>query len=100
MAEYFSTRPIPRNVWLGVTVENQAVKYRIDILRTLNAPIRFLSCEPLLEDLGEMNLQGIHQVIVGGEDAHPNKVRQMKKEWVLSIKKQVEKQGALFFFKQ
>lgn len=98
MAEYFSTRSIPSNVWVGVTVEDKSVKYRIDILRTLNAPIRFLSCEPLLEHLYELNLTGIHWVIVGGENAY--NARPMKEEWVLSIKLQADKQGALFFFKQ
>jgi Bacteriophage protein gp37 len=78
MAEYFSTRAIPSNVWLGVTVENESVKYRIDILRTLDAPIRFLSCEPLIGDLGELNLDNIDFVIVGGENS--DKARPMKEE--------------------
>ena len=102
MAEYFSKRPIPKNAWLGVTVEDNSVKHRIDVLRTLNASIRFLSCEPVLEDL-ELNLQGIDWVIVGGEhgpDENPALARPMKKEWALSIKEQTEKQGALFHFKQ
>jgi len=59
MAEYFETRPIPTNVWLGVTVEDGSVKYRIDILRPLKASIKFLSVEPLVGDLGELNLKGI-----------------------------------------
>lgn len=98
MAEYFTGREIPRNVWLGATVENQAVKGRIDYFRNLGAPVRFLSCEPLLEDLGELDLTGIDWVIVGGESG--NKARPMKEDWVLSIKEQTEKQGAVFFFKQ
>ena len=98
MAEYFATRAIPANVWLGVSVEVPSVKYRIECLRNLNAPIRFLSCEPLVEDLGELDLTNIDWVIVGGE--HANNARPMKEEWVLSIKEQAEKQGALFFFKQ
>ena len=98
MAEYFAVRQIPKNVWLGTTVENQAVKGRIDSLRDLDAPVRFLSCEPLLEDLGELNLTGIDWVIVGGESG--GKARPMKETWVLSIKEQVEKQGVAFFFKQ
>ena len=71
MAEYFSTRKIPQNAWLGVTVEAQSSKNRIDCLRQLAAPIRFLSCEPLLEDLGELNLQNIDWVIVGGKRHQP-----------------------------
>lgn len=98
MAEYFATREIPQNAWLGVTVEAQTSKNRIDILRTLAAPIRFLSCEPLLEDLGSLNLDNIDWVIVGGESG-PS-ARPMKEGWVLSIKEQTDKQNSAFFFKQ
>lgn len=98
MAEYFQNREIPKNAWLGVTVEAQSSKKRIDILRTLNAPILFLSCEPLIEDLGILNLDNIDWVIVGGESGL--KARPMKEEWVLSIKEQSEQQGSAFFFKQ
>lgn len=98
MAEYFAGRKIPGNVWLGTTVENQAVKGRIDSLRGLDAPVRFLSCEPLLEDFGELDLTGIDWVIVGGESG--SKARPMKEKWVLSIREQVERQGVAFFFKQ
>lgn len=98
MAEYFAIRAIPANVWLGVTVEVPSVKYRIECLRNLNAPIKFLSCEPLVEDLGKLDLTNIDWVIVGGE--HAVNARAMKEEWVLSIKEQADKQGALFFFKQ
>lgn len=98
MNEYFSAREIPANVWLGVTVECAAVKDRIDFLRTLDATVRFLSCEPLIEDLGILNLQNIDWVIVGGESGH--KARPMKEKWAISIKEQAEKQGAAFFFKQ
>ena len=98
MAEYFSDKIIPKNAWLGVTVDIACSKSRIDFLRNLNAPIKFLSCEPLLEDLGDMNLDGIDWVIVGGESGA--KARPMKEEWVQSIKVQTEKQGSAFFFKQ
>lgn len=98
MAEYFATREVPKNVWLGVTVECQSTRYRIDYLRRIPARVRFLSCEPLLEDLGELNLSSIDWVIVGGESGH--KARPMKEEWVLNIKQQVENHGAAFFFKQ
>lgn len=64
----------------------------------LNAPIRFLSCEPLLEDLGKLNLKNIDWVIVGGESEA--KARPMKEEWLLSIKEQAENQNSAFFFKQ
>jgi len=98
MAEYFQTREIPQNVWLGVTVECVASKSRIDDLRSLNATVKFLSCEPLIEDLGMLNLEGIDWVIVGGESGPL--ARPMKPEWAVSIKDQVERQGAAFFFKQ
>ncbi len=98
MAEYFTTRDIPQNVWLGVTVECTSSKIRIDNLRVLNATVKFLSCEPLIEDLGELDLQGIDWVIVGGESG--TLARPMKPEWVVNIKEQVERQGAAFFFKQ
>lgn len=99
MRDYFNTRIVPDNVWLGVTAEN--VKdglIRIDHLREVNAKIRFLSCEPLLEDLGKVDFTNIHWVIVGGESG-PN-ARPMQKKWVASLKKQCEKQGVAFFFKQ
>jgi len=98
MAEYFSTRPVPQNAWLGVSVENAQTKQRIDRLRTINAGVRFLSCEPLLGDLGKLDLTGIDWVIIGGESGV--KARPMKKEWVMSVKEQTEKQGSAFFFKQ
>lgn len=98
MSEYFATRDIPSNVWLGVTVEAESSKYRIDYLRNLRATVKFLSCEPLLEDLGELNLEGIDWVIVGGESGP--RARPMKEEWALKIRTQVEKQHGSFFFKQ
>lgn len=98
MMDYFMTRDIPKNVWLGVTVEAQSSKGRIDCLRMLDAPIRFLSCEPLIEDLGELDLTNINWVIVGGESGP--QARPMKRAWIDSIQEQTEKQGCLFFFKQ
>jgi protein gp37 len=98
MAEYFQTHSICPNVWLGVTVETQSSKKRIDILRNLEASIRFLSCEPLLECLGELYLDNIDWVIVGGESGVS--ARPMREEWILSIKKQAEQQDTAFFFKQ
>lgn len=98
MLEYFKKREIPHNVWLGVTVECQTSKGRIDDLRKMDATVRFLSCEPLLENLGTINLDGIDWVIVGGESG--SKARPMMLKWVVNIKEQVEQQGAAFFFKQ
>lgn len=99
MADFFFRYPVPHNVWLGVTVEDQKSKERIDVLRKLaGAPIRFLSCEPLLEDLGKLDLTNIDWVIVGGESGP--RARPMQETWVLSIKEQTETQGSTFFFKQ
>jgi len=99
MARYFKTRPAPTNAWLGVSVENckQGVP-RINHLRKVPAHIRFLSVEPLLEDVGELDLTNIHWVIVGGESGP--KARPMKQEWADSVREQCEEQGVAFFFKQ
>jgi protein gp37 len=87
------------HIWLGVSVEDRDYGLpRIEELRDTPAAIRFLSIEPLLEDLGELDLEGIHWVIVGGESG-PG-ARPMKKEWVLSIRNQCRRARVPFFFKQ
>ena len=99
MHEYLSNREIPKNVWLGVTVENKFDGIpRIDKLRSLNASVLFLSVEPLLEDLGEIDLTNINWVIVGGESG--NQARPMDKSWVENVKKQCDANDVAFFFKQ
>lgn len=99
MNKYLVKRKIPENIWLGVTVENKNEGMsRIDKLRDLKAKVRFLSVEPLLEDLGKINLKNIDWVIVGGESGP--KARPMEKEWVINIKDQCEKNNIAFFFKQ
>ena len=99
MYTYFKNRSLPNNVWLGVTVDNKTSGLpRIDKLRNLNASIKFLSIEPLLENLGKIDLTGIDWVIVGGESG--SKARPMKEEWVLNIKNQCKEQNVAFFFKQ
>jgi protein gp37 len=99
MAEFCRGVTVPSNVWLGVSVENR--KYglpRIPVLRRVNVEVRFLSIEPLLEDLGRFDLTGVQWVIVGGESGH--KARPMKLEWVDGIKRQCDAAGVAFFFKQ
>ena len=87
------------HIWWGVSVEDRAHGLiRIDHLREAPAAVRFLSIEPLLEDLGEINLEGIHWVIVGGESG-PG-ARPMQKEWVLSLRDQCDRAHVPFFFKQ
>ncbi len=99
LASYFRPRTVPSNAWIGVTVEDKLSGLaRIDCLRKVEARIRFLSIEPLLEDLGKLNLDGIHWVIVGGESGP--KARPMKVEWVENIRQQCEAQKVQFFFKQ
>jgi len=87
------------NIWIGVSVEDRRFGLpRIPLLRTVRSPIRFLSVEPLLEDLGRLDLSRIDWVIVGGESG-PG-ARPMKREWVLSIRDQCDEFGVPFFFKQ
>lgn len=86
------------NIWMGVSVENKDVQYRIDHLRKTNAKIKFLSIEPLLGPLYELNLQNIDWVIVGGESGH--NPRPMKQEWVIDIRDQCKSSHVAFFFKQ
>lgn len=89
--------PLP-NWWLGVSVEDCERKARIDHLRKCPAAIRFLSCEPLLEDLGELDPSGIHWVIVGGESG-PG-ARLCRLSWIDSIVQQAKEQGSSVFVKQ
>jgi len=99
MFDYFQSRRVPENIWLGVSVEDKKHGVpRIDKLRSIDATIKFLSVEPLLEDIGKINLTGIDWVIVGGESGA--KARPMKKEWALNVKRQCEEQDVAFFFKQ
>jgi protein gp37 len=87
------------HIWWGVSVEDRAHGLpRVEHLRHAPAMVRFLSVEPLLEDLGEVNLEGIHWMIVGGESGHG--ARPMHKEWVLSLRDQCARAGVAFFFKQ
>ena len=90
--------PWNKNIWMGVTVESAAYKKRIDSLRITGAHIKFLSLEPLLEDLGSLDLENIDWVIVGGESG-PG-ARPIKPEWVRNIKDQCRLQNVPFFFKQ
>ena len=99
MATFFKDYVPPKNAWLGVTVEDRKHGVpRLDWLRQVPAHIRFASVEPLLEDLGTLNLKNIHWVIVGGESGP--KARPMQQEWVLNIKRQCDEQRSAFFFKQ
>jgi protein gp37 len=99
MAAFFRNRKVPDNAWLGVSVEDRRHGVpRIASLRQVDAQIRFLSIEPMLSDVGSLDLTDIHWVIVGGESGP--KARPMKLEWVENVRQQCEAQGAQFFFKQ
>jgi protein gp37 len=86
------------NIWMGVSIENSSVLYRIDDLRLVPAKVRFLSCEPLIGPLDGLNLDGVHWVIVGGESG-PG-ARLMPEAWVEQIRLQCEQEEVAFFFKQ
>ena len=99
LPQFFASRVCPDNVWLGVSVEDR--KYgvpRIAQLRKVKAAVRFLSVEPLLEDVGKLNLRSIHWVIVGGESGA--KARPMEESWAQNVRAQAIAQGVPFFFKQ
>ena len=98
LPKYFADRTCPDNCWLGVSVEDRRRLARIEPLRQVAAKVRFLSVEPLLEDLGEVDLTGIHWVIVGGESG--NQARPMKQEWAERVMRQCKAAGVAFFFKQ
>ncbi|RLA52955.1 MAG: hypothetical protein DRR42_06175 [Gammaproteobacteria bacterium] len=99
MAAYFQDRLVPDNAWLGVSVEDR--KYglqRIPFLQSIQAKTRFLSVEPLLEDLGAFDLKGIQWVIVGGESGV--KARPMEESWATNVRDQCLDADVDFFFKQ
>lgn len=98
MAKLASLLPWPSNVWMGVTVENTDLAFRIDDLRTVPAAVRFLSLEPLLSAMPGLDLKGIDWVIVGGESG-PG-ARPMEPAWALDVLRQCRRSGVPFFFKQ
>lgn len=87
-----------KNIWMGVSVEDERVIERINFLRETNAYIKFLSCEPLIGPLQNINLENINWVIVGGESGR--KARPIKESWIWDIRQQCAEQGVAFFFKQ
>lgn len=88
----------PNNVWMGVSVENERYTHRIDYLRNTDAKVKFISFEPLLGSVGDVNLKGINWAIVGGESG-PG-ARAMDPAWVIEIRDQCLKKNVSFFFKQ
>lgn len=88
----------PNNVWTGVTVESKSCIKRIDMLKQVKSTVRFLSCEPLLNDLGSLDLERINWVIVGGESGF--KARPMSAKWATNLRDQCLKFDIPYFFKQ
>lgn len=91
-------RVIPGHIWLGTSIENADSLFRMDELRTARCKTRFISFEPLLGPIGPMILDGIHWVIIGGESG--TGYRPVKKEWILDIISQCQRQDVPVFFKQ
>jgi protein gp37 len=98
MIDYFKNRKVPDNVWLGVTVENSEHINRINNLKSVEARIRFISFEPLIGPVGDVDLSGIQWAIIGGESGV--KARPIKQEWIKEIFTLCRKYGTAFFFKQ
>jgi len=98
LAQVASDLEWPRNVWMGVSVENGLYRFRIEHLRQVPSKVRFLSIEPLLAPVGTLDLEGIHWVIVGGESG-PG-ARPIEEAWVTDIRDQCVDSSVAFFFKQ
>jgi protein gp37 len=94
----YASRPAPAHIWLGVSVENEQATSRIAHLQKARAAVRFLSIEPLIGPVGNLCLDDVHWVIVGGESG-PG-ARPMKAEWAMDIRNQCVKARVPFFFKQ
>ena len=94
----YKDKKVPPHIWLGVSVENQQATSRIAHLQKANASIRFLSIEPLIAPMQQLNLAGIDWVIVGGESGP--RARPMQREWVIDIRNQCVRARVAFFFKQ
>jgi len=90
--------PWPSNVWMGVTVENEEARWRVDELRKVQAAVRFVSAEPLLAALPDLNLDGIDWLIAGGESGRGH--RPVKDTWLLDLRDQCQEASTAFFFKQ
>lgn len=98
MHERFFGKKIEDHIWLGTSVENRRNIHRIDSLRKIDCPIKFISFEPLIGSVGNVNLSGIQWVIIGGESG-PN-FRPVKEFWIQDIITQCEEQNVKIFFKQ
>lgn len=98
LAEIGSRLEWPANLWMGVSVENSKYRFRLDHLRRVNAAVRFVSAEPLLGPLDNLELDGIHWLIAGGESGP--RARPIEESWLLDLRDQCAEAGVPFFFKQ
>jgi protein gp37 len=98
LAELAPDLPWPGNIWMGVSIENRRFVHRADYLRRVPAAVRFISAEPLLGQLEDLDLNGIHWLIAGGESGARH--RRMDPSWVTDLRDQCEREGVAFFFKQ
>lgn len=96
--DYCRQYNLPQNIWLGTSIENRRNLWRLDVLKKIQAPIRFISFEPLLESLGILDLHKIHWAIVGGESGPHH--RPFDLEWARQIRDNCRRSGTAFFFKQ
>ena len=96
-ADLFPRGIVPEHIWIGTSVEDDRVSFRVDHLLTVKARIRFLSCEPLLGPL-RVRLRGVHWLIAGGESGRG--FRKVHLDWVRGLREQCLKAGVPFFFKQ
>jgi len=96
---FHKTYPVPKNFWIGTSIENRSCLHRLQKLKLIQAKIKFVSFEPLFEDIGQVDLTGIQWIIVGGESDFKNP-RSFKEEWAINILAQCRKFGIPFFYKQ
>ena len=96
MMTYYKTRSVPDNVWLGTTVESSRFIPRIKLLKAIEANVRWVCFEPLLEDIGEIDLQGVHLISVGGESG-PH-ARSFDPEWARNLLRVARAQGVAYSY--
>jgi protein gp37 len=98
MLQYYRRRRVPDNVWVGTTVETRRYVPRIDLLRKVDAKIRWVSFEPLLEDLADIDLKGIQWAAVGGETEPAGKFRNFSEQWALNLAKICKRDSVSFWY--
>lgn len=98
LLEFNQNIAIPDNVWVGTSIEDESVAYRLDLLKKVRAKIKFVSCEPLLGSLKNLDFSGIQWVVAGGESGANS--RPVKEEWLLDLRDHCKDMVIPFFFKQ